>query len=84
MDLSGSPVAVSSPVWLGPHRAAPDSWYPVGGLTITGSEGYRTIAAGWAWQPFSAALEPGDLFKIITYNPTSLERITWAGIKNMF
>ena len=75
---------VDSPVWLGHHRAGADTWYPVGGLTVTGSEGYRTTAAGWAWAPFSAELEPGDLFKVIDGTPVSLSRTTWAGIKNLF
>mgnify|MGYP001179296563 CR=1 FL=1 len=70
-------------VWLGSHRADGVSWYPVGGLTVTGSEGYRTQAAGWSWEPFSGSLEAGDLFKIVD-GTSSLSRSTWAGIKNMF
>lgn len=74
---------VALPCWLGSHRNDGVSWYPVGGLTVTGSEGYRTQAAGWAWEPFSGSLEAGDLFKVVD-GSVSLERSTWAGIKNLF
>jgi hypothetical protein len=71
--------------WLGSHRTDGGNWYPVGGITITGAEGHRTTAAGWAWQSFTASGIPaGDLFKVIEGTLNSLERNTWAGIKNMF
>lgn len=84
-DLSSTPV-VDDPVWLGHHREGADSWYPIGGTTVTGSEGYRTTEAGWNWIPFTGGpdpLEAGDLFKVIE-GTVSLQRNTWAGIKNMF
>jgi len=85
IDLSAASVEIDSPVWIGPHRADGVSWYPIGGTTVTGSEAYRTVAAGWAWAPFSGSLVAGDLFKILEGSPYSaLERNTWAGIKNMF
>ena len=83
-DFTSSPVYIDSPTWLGSHRNDGSSWYPIAGLTVTNSEGYRTLGAGWAWEPFSNSLEAGDLFKIIEGEPTSLSRDTWAGIKNMF
>lgn len=84
-DLSDNPEVVI-PVWLGHHREGADSWYPLGGTTVTGSEGYRTTEAGWNWIPFSGGPEPlpsGDLFKVIE-GTVSLQRNTWASIKNMF
>ncbi len=85
IDLSAAPVVIDTPVWIGPHRADGGNWYPIGGTAVTGSEGYRTVAAGWTWTPFSDTLVAGDLFKILEGTPYSaLERNTWAGIKNMF
>ncbi|MCK5840852.1 MAG: hypothetical protein KAH31_01690 [Candidatus Sabulitectum sp.] len=85
IDLSATPVEIDAPVWIGPHRNDSVSWYPIGGTTVTGSEAYRTLAAGWAWEPFSNSLVAGDLFKVLEGIPfTALERNTWAGIKNMF
>lgn len=84
-DLSATPEEIAAPVWIGPHRSDGGNWYPIGGTTVTGSEGYRTLVAGWAWAPFSGSLVAGDLFKVLDgelYN--ALERNTWAGIKNMF
>ncbi len=76
-------VGISTPVWLGPQRQG-NNWYPVGGLTVSGSEGYRTVEAGWDWQPFSQELEEGDLFKIIEGELQALESNTWGGIKALF
>lgn len=86
IDLSADPIAVSAPVWLGSHRADGSSWYPISGTTVTNSEGYRTLVAGWTWLAISSQdpYTPADLFKIIEGTPTSLTRGTWAGIKNMF
>ena len=87
IDLSAAPVEVTAgaTVWLGPHRNDGSNWYPGAGTTVTGSEAYRTVAAGWAWEPFSNSLETGDIFKIVEGTiVSSLERNTWAGIKNMF
>jgi len=84
MDLSSSPVGISTPVWLGPQRTDGNNWYPIGKLTIDGSEGYRTLAAGWAWEPFSQSLVEGDLFKIIEGELAALESNTWGGIKALF
>lgn len=84
IDLSANP-EVSTPCWLGSHRNDSVNWYPIGGTTVTGSEGYRTLAAGWEWAPFSGSLVAGDLFKVINGTVvSSLERTTWAGIKNIF
>lgn len=86
MDLSSNP-EVATPVWLGSHRADGVSWYPLGGTTVTGSEGYRTLAAGWSWEPFSVSLEAGDLFKVIAdycWWPPAIARTTWAGVKSSF
>lgn len=87
MDLTGTYPWVETPVWLGSHRAYGVSWYPVGGTTVTGSEGYRTLAAGWAWEPFSNELEAGDLFKVIAdfcWWPPAMARTSWADIKSSF
>ena len=86
LDLSADPIAVAAgtTVWFGPHRNDGDNWYPGAGTTVTGSEAYRTLAAGYAWEPFSTSLESADIFKIVEGTMTSLERDTWAGIKNMF
>ncbi|PIE53412.1 hypothetical protein CSA37_01785 [Candidatus Fermentibacteria bacterium] len=87
MDFTGSPVAVTTPVWLGSHRAggSSDTWYPVGGTTITGSEGYRIESAGGSWVPFSStSIGEGDLFKTIDGTASFLSRNTWAGIKSNF
>ncbi len=84
VDASATPVALAAPVWLGTHRAGADNWYPIGGTTVTGTQGYRTVEAGWAWAPFSESLVAGDLFKVLEGNLVALERNTWAGIKNMF
>lgn len=76
---------LESPVWLGSHRNDGNSWYPACGTTVSGSEGYRTVAAGWAWSPFSETIETGDLFKIIDGSPPpAINRNTWAGIKSEF
>ncbi|MCD4707047.1 MAG: hypothetical protein K8S62_04835 [Candidatus Sabulitectum sp.] len=85
MDLSSDPAVVMSgeTVWFGHHRNDGGTWAAGCGTTVTGSEGYRTVASGWAWAPFSESLESGDIFKIVE-GSTSLERSTWAGIKNMF
>lgn len=85
IDLSAAPVEIDATVWIGPHRNDGVSWYPIGGTTVTGSEAYRTLVAGWAWAPFSGSLVAGDLFKVLEgelYN--ALDRNTWAGIKSMF
>ncbi len=85
VDCSASPISVSAPLWLGTHRNDGNNWFPVSGTTVTGIEAYRTVAAGWAWEPYSNEFEAGDLFKIIEGEPeNSLNRNTWAGIKNMF
>ena len=84
MDLSATPVAVTPGIWLGPHRDSTVTWYPVAGSTVTGSEAYRTLAAGWAWEPLSTSIAAGDLFAVVEGIPTSLSRSTWAGIKNNF
>ncbi len=85
IDLSADPILAMSPLWIGIHRADGSNWYPVGGTTVTGSEAYRTEVAGWSWAPFSASLVSGDLFKVIEGTPySSLNRSTWAGIKNLF
>lgn len=84
MAWSVGEVGISTPVWLGPQRQDGSNWYPIGGLTVTGSEGYRTVAAGWDWQPFSQELEEGDLFKIIEGEPQALQSNTWGGIKALF
>ncbi len=85
MDLtSDEPVIpIGTTMWLGSHRNDGSNWYPACGTTVTGSEAYRTVAAGWAWQTISASLQSGDLFKVID-GTVSLNRTTWAGIKNMF
>lgn len=85
IDCSAAPVAVMTTDWVGSHRSDGSNWYPIGGTVVTDSEAYRTLAAGWAWEPFSTSLVAGDLFKVIDGTPvSSLERNTWAGIKNMF
>jgi len=86
MDLSSDPAVVlnGETVWLGAHRNDGSNWFAGCGTTVAGSEGYRTLAAGWDWAPFSGSLVTGDLFKIIEGIDTSLSRSTWAGIKNMF
>ena len=74
-------------VWLGSHRNDGDNWYPACGTAVSGSEAYRTLAAGWSFEPLSSSMEYGDLFKIISDTPpqgVSLERNTWAGIKTAF
>lgn len=86
LDLSDHPSFNNS--WIGSHRSNGINWYPLGGTTVTGAEGHRTLAAGWSWVAFSdpsSGLEPGDLFKVIDgAPPPSLERNTWASIKNLF
>ncbi len=85
VDMSSDPLMVAAPLWIGSHRNDTVAWYPIGGTTVTGSEAYRTEAAGWSWAPFSASLVAGDLFKVIEgTSGSSLNRSTWAGIKNMF
>jgi len=85
IDLSAAPVEIDATVWIGPHRNDGVNWYPVGGTTVTGSEGYRTLAAGWTWTPFSESLQPGDIFKILEGPPPpSISKSTWAGIKSGF
>lgn len=73
------------PGWLGTHRSDGINWYVACGTEITGNEAYRTLAAGWAWQPFSASIGPGDIFKIIE-DPSfpAVTGNTWAGIKTTF
>ena len=83
VDCSATPIPLAAPLWVSTHRNDGSTWYPIGGTTVTGTEGYRTLAAGWAWEPFSNSLVAGDLFKVLDGN-VSLERNTWAGIKNMF
>ena len=87
-DLSAAPIEVpmGTTMWFGAHRNDGNNWYPGVGTTVTGTEAYRTLAAGWAWEPFSNSLEAaGDIFKIVEGSiVSSLERNTWAGIKNMF
>lgn len=54
-----------------------------GGTTVSGSKAYRTLDAGWSWEPFSYSLVEGDLFKIIVGPPySSLNRSTWAEVKS--
>jgi hypothetical protein len=89
LDLSSDTISVApgATVWLGAHRNDGSNWYPLCGTTVTGSEAYRTTAAGWSWASFSSTSIPaGDIFKIIEGSPasSSLNRSTWAGIKNMF
>ena len=89
VEMHPTPIYVETPCWLGSQRNDGSTWYVVGGITVSGSEGYRTTAAGWAWAPFSAELEPGDLFKVMTDDWStpwwvSLTRTTWAGVKNSF
>jgi hypothetical protein len=84
MEWTVGEVTISTPVWLGPQRQDGSNWYPIGGLTVSGSEGYRTLEAGWAWEPWSNSLEEGDLFKIIEGEPAALESNTWGGIKTLF
>ena len=76
-------VPIGTTMWLGSHRNDGSNWYPLFGTIVTGSEAYRTVAAGWAWAPLSSSLVAGDLFKVID-GTVSLNRTTWAGIKNMF
>jgi len=87
IDLTSDPIAVpfGTTVWLGSHRNDGSNWYPSCGTTVTGTEAYRTVAAGWTWEAMSVSIEAGDLFKIVEGTPGSaLSRTTWAGIKNMF
>ena len=85
IELCAAPISVTAPVWIGLHRADGSDWYPIGGTTVTGSEAYRTLDAGWSWEPFSYSLVEGDLFKIIVGPPySSLNRSTWAGVKSAF
>jgi hypothetical protein len=82
LDLSDNPVVDNN--WLGSHRPGSVTWYPIGGITVTGAEGHRTLEAGWDWMSFTASGIPaGDLFKVIEGTTSSLERNTWAGIKNL-
>jgi|GEM_PF-1894088 len=81
MDLSYYWVEVSTPVWLGPQRTDGKNWYVLGGVTVSGSEGYRTLEAGWDWQPFSESIPTGDIFKLIEGYSYALQRTTWGGIK---
>lgn len=85
IDLYSIPITIPSglTVWLGTHRNDGVTWYPACGATVTGMEAYRTVAAGWAWEPISASIESGDLFKVLVLW-TALERSTWASIKNSF
>lgn len=71
---------IPHPCWLGSHRNDGMDWFPIGGLTVSGSEGYRT-QGGWSWEPFSSSIEYGDLFKIIYGSTSDLDRYTWAKIK---
>ena len=83
----GLDLAYNETVWLGSHRNDGNNWYPACGTTVSGSEAYRTLAAGWYFEPLSNTLQYGDLFKIISDSPPSgvaLERNTWAGIKTAF
>jgi len=86
IDLSGNPIVVADgvTVWLGSHRNDGVTWYPDLGTIVTGMNAYRTQAAGWAWEDIATSIEAGDLFKVIEGDYTSLDRNTWAGIKNMF
>lgn len=80
-----TPLYMINPIWLGTHRADGVNWYPACGTEIEWNEAHRTVAAGWAWEPFSASIGPGDIFKIIeTPNPPAVTRNTWAGIKTTF
>jgi len=72
---------VSTPVWLGPQRQDGAKWYVMGGVTISGSEAYRTVSYGWSWEPFSESLQAGDIFKVIEGSYSDLQRSTWGGIK---
>lgn len=87
LDLSANPLAVDGSVWLGTYRSDGSSWYPMGGTTVEvhDTEGYRTVADGWQWEPFSESLQAGSLFQIIQGTPGStLNRNTWATIKSMY
>ncbi len=75
--------------WLGSWRNDGVPWYVCCGETVTGSQAYRTTSAGYSWEPLSWSIPEGDLFKVITdgwESPwwTSLNRITWGGIKGSF
>ena len=72
--------------WVGMHRVDGSSWYPNLGTVLTGSQAYRTVAAGYAWQTVGTdpAIGPADVFKIVEGVVTSLDRTTWGGIKNLF
>ena len=69
--------------WFGFHRPGTDNWFVGIGPSVTGYEAYRTVAAGYAWEPCSTSIEAADLFKIIE-GATALERTTWGSIKNLF
>jgi len=80
MDLPYG-TTVQSPVWLGPQRQDGEDWYIVAGVMVSESEAYRTVEAGWDWQPLSQELEEADIFKIIEGDSYGLQRSTWGGIK---
>ncbi|MCK5840854.1 MAG: hypothetical protein KAH31_01700 [Candidatus Sabulitectum sp.] len=83
MDLGDLYIAAST--WIGARRNDSNSWYPMCGSTVSGSEAYRTTAAGWDWEPLSKTMESGDIFRIIEGFPIpSVGRTTWAGIKSGF
>jgi hypothetical protein len=69
--------------WIGMHRVDGSSWYVMVGTILTGSEAFRTVAAGYSWEPCSSSIGAVDIFKIIE-GSTALDRSTWGGIKNLF
>jgi hypothetical protein len=70
--------------WVGMHRVDGNNWYPNLGTVVTGSQAYRTQAAGYTWEPCSSSIGAADVFKIVEGIVTSLDRTTWGGIKNLF
>ncbi len=81
--VASVPVPANTPHWFGFHRPDANTWYVGIGPIVTGFEAHRTLAAGYAWQPMSSSIQAADLFKVIE-GTVSLDRSTWAGIKNLF
>jgi hypothetical protein len=69
--------------WYGFHRNDGNNWYVAVGTVVTNVQAYRTLAAGYAWEPCSSSIGACDMFKLIE-GATALGRDTWAGIKTQF
>jgi hypothetical protein len=76
---------VAGTQWWGFQRPGADTWYVGVGSVVEGYEAYRTLGAGYSWQPCSGSIGACDMFKIIEgAYLAALDRSTWGEIKHQF